>query len=189
MTDSMSRTSRVRLLLVLLVSMVGCDQATKHYAVTHWSHLENQPPQSYFQDTFRITYAENKGAFLSLFGNLSDTARYTILVIGNGVFMIVLVAFLLGTDQWSRWNYVAWTLVFVGGIGNLIDRIRINAVIDFLNLGVGQVRTGIFNVADMAITVGFVMLVPQFFRSTPAETVVSESAAASPSLGSSGNPS
>ncbi len=186
MTDSMSRISRVRLLLVLLVSLVGLDQATKHYAVTHW---KGQPPQSFVNNVFRIEYAENKGAFLSLFGNLSDTARYTILVIGNGVFMIVLVAFLLGTDQWSRWNYVAWTLVFVGGIGNLIDRIRINAVIDFLNLDIGLVRTGIFNVADMAITAGFLMLVPQFFRSAPAETAAPESIAASPSAVSSGNPS
>ena len=169
MTDSMSRTSRVRLLLVLLVSLVGCDQASKEYAVTHW---KGQPRQSYLGDLFRIEYAENSGAFLSLFGNLSPNVRYAILVIGNGLLMMVLVIGILLMPQIDRWSYLAWALVFAGGIGNLIDRIRINAVIDFLNLGIGPVRTGIFNVADMAITAGFLMLVPQIFRGEPKETPV-----------------
>lgn len=166
MTDSMSRTSRLRLMLVLLVSLVGCDQASKQYAVTHW---KGQPRQIYFRDVFRIEYAENRGAFLGLFGNLPPTARHVILVIGNGVGMAVLVGYLLSVSQMSRWNYLAWALVFAGGIGNLIDRIRINAVIDFLNLGIGPVRTGIFNVADMAITAGFLMLLPQLLRSPPTD--------------------
>lgn len=166
MTDSMSRTSRLRLLLVLLVSLVGCDQASKQYAVTHW---KNQPKQSYFRDLFRIEYAENKGAFLGLFDTLQPTARYAILVIGNAIGMAVLVGYLLCVSPMSRWNYIAWALIFAGGIGNLIDRIRINAVIDFLNLGIGPVRTGIFNVADMAITAGFFMLFPQILRSPPTD--------------------
>ena len=116
MTNSMSRASRLRLMLVLLVSLVGCDQASKHYAVTHW---KGQPGQSYLNDLFRIEYAENEGAFLSMFGTLSPTVRYAILVVGNGIGMTVLAVLLLGTAQIDRWSYVAWTLVFVGGVGNL----------------------------------------------------------------------
>ncbi len=160
MRDSMSRTSRLRLMLVLLVSLVGCDQASKQYAVTHW---ENQPRQSYLNDVFRIEYAENRGAFLSLFGNLEPAVRYAILVVGNGVLLVALAVAIHWLPM-DRWNFLAWAMVFAGGIGNLIDRIRINAVIDFLNLGIGPLRTGIFNVADMAITAGFVMLLPQIFR-------------------------
>ena len=167
MMDSMSRTSRFRLLLVLLVSLVGCDQASKQYAVTHW---KGQPRQSYLGDLFRIEYAENSGAFLSLFGNLPPKVRYVILVIGNGLLLVALAVAILWMPTIDRWSYLAWALVFAGGIGNLIDRIRINAVIDFLNLGINPVRTGIFNVADMAITAGFLMLVPQIFRSEPKET-------------------
>jgi signal peptidase II len=169
MTDSISRTSRFRLLLVLLVSLVGCDQASKQYAVSHWAHLENQPPQSYFLDTFRITFALNEGAFLGLFDKQSPVVRHVILVIGNGLLLAALAVAILLVSKIDRWSYLAWALVFAGGIGNLIDRIRINAVIDFLNLGIGPVRTGIFNVADMAITLGFVMLVPQIFRGEPKE--------------------
>ncbi len=164
MTESMSKINRLRLMLVLLVTLVGCDQASKHYAVTHW---KGQPRQSYFNDVFRIEYAENEGAFLSMFGTLSPTARYAILVVGNGIGMTVLAVLLLGVTRIDRWSYVAWALVFVGGVGNLIDRIRIQAVIDFLNLGVSpHLRTGIFNVADIAISTGFLMLVPQIFTSS-----------------------
>ena len=161
MVESMSRTSRLRLMLVLLVSLVVCDQASKQYAATHW---KNQPRQSYLNDMFRIEYAENRGAFLSLFGNLDEATRFAILVIGNGVLLVVLAVAILWMPLIDRWSYLAWAMVFAGGIGNLIDRIRINAVIDFLNLGIGPLRTGIFNVADMAITAGFVMLLPQLFR-------------------------
>lgn len=161
MTNSMSRTSRFCWLLVLLVTLVGCDQASKHYAVNHW---KGQRPQSYFNDVFRIEYAENEGAFLSMFGDQSPSLRYYLLVVGNGIGMAVLAVLLLGVSQIDRWSFVAWALVFVGGIGNLIDRIRIQAVIDFLNLGISPgVRTGIFNVADIAISAGFLMLVPQIF--------------------------
>ena len=185
MTNSMSRASRLRLMLVLVVSLVGCDQASKHYAVTHW---KGQPGQSYLNDIFRIEYAENEGAFLSMFGKLSPPVRYAILVVGNGIGMTVLAVLLLGTAQIDRWSYVAWTLVFVGGVGNLIDRIRIQAVIDFLNLGINPVRTGIFNVADMAITAGFLMLFPQIFWSTPADKA-HENPSVTPAAPTSGVPS
>lgn len=181
MSDSMSRTSRLRLMLVLLVSLVGCDQASKQYAVRHW---ENQPRQSYLNDVFRIDFALNRGAFLGLFGNLAPAVRYAILVAGNGALLVVLAVAILWMPQIDRWSYLAWALVFAGGIGNLIDRIRINAVIDFLNLGIGPLRTGIFNVADMAITAGFIMLLPQLFRGDakdPEAQPVSASPSPSPS--------
>jgi signal peptidase II len=53
----------------------------------------------------------------------------------------------------------AVALLFAGGVGNLIDRITSGgSVVDFINLGIGSVRTGIFNVADVAITVGVLIL-------------------------------
>ena len=52
--------------------------------------------------------------------------------------------------------------MLAGGIGNLIDRVfHGGLVIDFLNMGIGPVRTGIFNVADMAIMAGFALLILQ----------------------------
>lgn len=57
---------------------------------------------------------------------------------------------------------VAWSLVLSGGLGNLVDRIiNDGRMIDFMNIGIGSLRTGIFNVADVYITVGVVVLVFQ----------------------------
>ena len=180
MANSMTRASRLRLMLVLLITLVGCDQASKHYAVNHW---KGQPRQSFFNDVFRIEYAENEGAFLSMFGTLSPAVRYAILVVGNGIGMTVLAVLLLGVAKIDRWSYVAWILVFVGGIGNLIDRIRIQAVIDFLNLGVSPgLRTGIFNVADIAISAGFLMLVPQIFMPPKSDKDIETSSDSPPAV-------
>ena len=57
---------------------------------------------------------------------------------------------------------VAWSLVLSGGLGNLVDRIiNDGRMIDVMNIGIGSLRTGIFNVADVYITVGVVVLVFQ----------------------------
>jgi signal peptidase II len=57
-------------------------------------------------------------------------------------------------------SLIACSLICGGGIGNLIDRVaRSGYVVDFLNCGIGRLRTGIFNAADFAITLGVVMLV------------------------------
>lgn len=64
-----------------------------------------------------------------------------------------------------RATVVAWSLVLSGGLGNLVDRIRNDGrVINFMNIGIGSLRTGIFNVADVCITVGVVVLVLQALR-------------------------
>jgi signal peptidase II len=64
---------------------------------------------------------------------------------------------------------LACALLLGGAIGNLIDRVRFDGlVIDFMNLGIGPLRTGIFNVADVAISVGAVLLIlPHFAPARP----------------------
>jgi len=159
---------RFVILALLLVSLVGCDQASKHYAVTHW---KNQPPQSYLGDVFRIHYAENPGAFLSLAAGLPRAARFWLLTVMNAAVLAGVGWFLLFRRDVDRMTFAALGLILAGGIGNLIDRVRLDGiVIDFLNVGIGGVRTGIFNVADIAITAGFLMLVPIMFASQPSET-------------------
>ena len=118
----------------------------------------------------QIQYAENHGAFLSLLANLPPEARFWMLTVGNSLALLWLAGFLLTHPKLERIPFCALTCVLCGGIGNLIDRVCLDGiVIDFLNVGVmlGKVplRTGIFNVADMAITGGAMLLVPWMFKS------------------------
>jgi signal peptidase II len=150
------RATRAVLLIGVLLSCVGCDQVTKQIAVRQLKYAE---PTSYLGDVLRIQYAENPGGFLSLAGNLSPTARRWILTIPSAVFLVVLVVVLL-----ARWNmpadrFVACGLILAGGVGNLIDRVTQGGiVIDFLNMGIGPLRTGIFNVADVVLMAGAALL-------------------------------
>jgi signal peptidase II len=152
----MTRRAGLVLLLLLGLGMVGCDQATKQAAV---AHLEGEPVIELFGGVARIAYAENRGAFLGLGDELPDGARIALLVGLNLVILTALGLWAFRTRQ-SMLVRVAATLVIAGGTGNLIDRVvrEGGRVVDFLVLGVGPVRTGVFNVADVAVMVGVGLL-------------------------------
>lgn len=151
----LSHPFRAGALLGLTAVALVLDQVSKVYATAWW---KGTPPLSFFADIFRIEYAENHGAFLSLLANTPDEVRFWILTVINGVVLVGLAAYLLAAPKVAVSTFLPLLLVVAGGIGNLVDRIRFGYVIDFLNLGLGNVRTGIFNVADMFITAGFILM-------------------------------
>jgi signal peptidase II len=154
------------LLLVLGLGTVGCDQATKQVAQTH---LEGRPHIALFGGVVRVAYAENPGAFLGLGDDLPPGARVALLVVVN-VFILAALAWWAFRRRQDVLVRVAATLVIAGGLGNLIDRVLREGgrVVDFLVLGVGPVRTGIFNVADVAVMLGVAGLLIALGRRAPA---------------------
>ena len=153
----------------ILLSSVGCDQATKHIAQ---ARLKGQPPRSYCGDVFRLEYAENPGAFLGLGGQLPPAARQFLLVAVNVLLAAGIAAVLALKRNVSAAGLAACALLLAGAVGNLIDRVRCDGlVIDFLNLGVGPLRTGIFNVADMVIMAGALLLVLPIFNTGGSQPV------------------
>jgi signal peptidase II len=150
-----SRTAERLAMLVLAATTVGCDRVTKHLATT-W--LASAPPRSYLGDTLRISYAENAGGFLNLGASLPERARVAVFTIATGVVLLALAA--LAIRGTARGRTLAALVLFVaGGASNWLDRALRGSVIDFLNVGVGPVRTGVFNVADMAIMLGVALFV------------------------------
>lgn len=109
-------------------------------------------------DMFRLQYSENRGAFLSLGSDLPEPLRKAIFTGLVAVILSGFLVYLLRSSAVNRLAVIAGGFMVGGGFGNLIDRIfNDGAVVDFLNLGFGSVRTGIFNVADMAIMLGLVL--------------------------------
>jgi signal peptidase II len=142
------------LLCLLLAATAGCDRVTKHLAVTTLAGL---PSQSYLGDTVRLDYHENSGGFLSLGATWRPEVRTAVFQVANGIFLMA--TFVVAVrSKWSRLAAVGLILFVAGGLSNLIDRVALGSVIDFLNVGVGQWRTGIFNVADVAIMTGVAAL-------------------------------
>lgn len=160
----MKKGKLILIVLVLLFS-VGCDQATKIAARTH---LEGQPAASYLGDLFRLTYAENSGAFLGMGSSLPDSVRLGMFVVFVCIALTVgLVWLFRRRETLSRPMLLATTLMIGGGIGNLIDRVLFDGrVTDFMSMGVAGVRTGIFNVADIWIMfgIGLMFFAPEFWR-------------------------
>ena len=144
---------RLCLILILLLSTVGCDQVTKVIARDTLSR-----PTSYLGDFLRLQHAENPGAFLSIGAGFSDDTRFWMFTIGVAVFLLIAFWILLTKSTMDKWITVSLTLIVAGGIGNLIDRASRGTVTDFMNLGIGWLRTGVFNVADVAITFGIGIL-------------------------------
>ncbi len=136
-------------------ALISCDQVTKKLAK---SHLMDQEPASYFHDTFRLEYVENTGAALSLGANLPQPYNFVLLsIIPLLVLLALFVYAIINIKKFNTIRILAYSLVFAGGIGNIIDRILHDRhVTDFMNLGIQNFRTGIFNVADVCITAGVI---------------------------------
>jgi len=146
---------RLFLIAVVLLATVGLDQLTK---VIARRQLDAGPPIFFFGGIIRLQYVENPGAFLSLGASLSETTRFWLFTIIVGGFLIGLLLYLLFNRHLTPIDVIPLALILGGGFSNLIDRIIRDRVIDFMIIGIGPVRTGVFNVADVAITVGVGLL-------------------------------
>jgi len=148
----LARWYRLTIVSLVLAGTVGCDQATKQLAI---SQLRDEPAQTFLGGFLRLDFAENPGAFLGLGGSLPRPVQFWLLTAGVGLLLLYMLFYLV-TSRWlGRLHAVALALIAGGGVGNWIDRLMNDGrVVDFLNLGIGSLRTGIFNVADVAIMLG-----------------------------------
>ena len=144
------------MVLTTLLTLVGCDQKTKSLAK---EHLRGGERQSLLADTLRLDYTENQGAFLSIGASLPTEWRLRLFTIGCSAGIGGILLYTLLTSQSGALGVLALSLVCAGGIGNLIDRWLYEGYVrDFLNIGIGSVRTGIFNVADVSLLTGCILL-------------------------------
>jgi signal peptidase II len=140
--------------VLLLLFTVACDQATKHVAVASFT---DAIPYSLAGGTVELFHAENSGAFLGLGADFHHATRFWLFTVGVSL-LLLLFALKLSKAR-SAIEVVGWSLVVGGGLSNLIDRVlRDGRVVDLLRVGVGDLRTGIFNVADAAIVAGVLCL-------------------------------
>ena len=152
----MNIAKRAMLVFLIMVLCVACDQTTKSLAV---SALPETKTFSYLGGTLRFQVAYNRGAFLSLGSSLPDVWRQRIFTFGTGFFLIGLVAFALFFKPGRLPVISAISLIAAGGAGNLIDRVTHGgSVVDFISIGAGPLGTGIFNIADVAVIAGTLLL-------------------------------
>ena len=146
---------RIGLMVLVFGLNYGLDRITKVLAI---AYLKGRGAFIYLNGLFRLEYAENSGAFLSLGSTWPAAIKY-----------ILLGALPLAVCLYALWHCVfketrtSWALlittIVAGGLGNLQDRVFNDfRVVDFLNFGIGNFRTGILNVGDMSVTFGAIAL-------------------------------
>ncbi len=154
MQSSLLRAREAIYILLILSATILLDQVTKTWAK---GALRSREAIEFANGMFRLEYAENPGAFLGLGGGLSANARFwifTVLVAG----FLIFAAVSLFRMQSDRTQQIGLALLVGGGLGNLWDRLLYQRVVDFMNLGLGDLRTGIFNFADFAIVIGICLM-------------------------------
>src|SRR5574343_206245 len=149
-------------ILIVSILLVGCDRLTKNLARTH---LKGQPPKEYLQQKVQLMYVENTGAFLSLGADWSDTSSFWLLTVLPFAVMLGFAWYIIrNKNSMSALNLFAWLLVFSGGLGNLIDRFLYDRhVADVIYMEWGALHTGVFNVADIYVTTGALLVLTSSF--------------------------
>lgn len=159
---NMKLFSRIAVLTTIVTSCVVCDQSTKMEAQ---SYLRGHASISFFDGMFNFVYAENAGTILGIGSRLPEDVRFAFFVLLVGIVLLAAIAFVL-VKPLHTMTVLAISLIVGGGIGNLIDRLIHNgSVIDFMVIKFGLLESGIFNVADIAITLGTCMLCLSFISS------------------------
>ncbi|PKO11937.1 MAG: signal peptidase II [Chloroflexi bacterium HGW-Chloroflexi-10] len=149
----MKKITRFWILFSITLMTVAIDQLSKWIAVRELA--PRSIPLSYLGGSLILTYSENSGSFLGMGNSLSAELRFIFFTVFVGLILVAAIFVLFKSESFQTVQVVAVSLVLAGGLGNWIDRIfNQGAVIDFLNFGIGSLRTGILNIADLAITFG-----------------------------------
>lgn len=134
--------------ILIIIASIWLDQLTKWLAVTF---LQGNPSVPIIPDVLQLTYLENRGA---AFGMLQDQ-RWVFLVISTvGILAVLLYLFIKRPA--SKLLCTAMAFIVGGGIGNMIDRVLLGYVVDFIDFCL--INFAIFNVADSFVCVGAGML-------------------------------
>ena len=142
---------RTRVLFALCAAVVvALDQLTKAVAS---SRLLLSEPVPVLGDAVRLTLVHNTGAAFGLFPG----SRLPFIIVSSLAIAVVIYLFTREAYR-GMTQRVLLGCILGGAIGNLVDRIRLGWVVDFIDVGLGSARWPVFNVADSAVTVGVILL-------------------------------
>ena len=155
------RIFNIVLILVVLVSNVGCDQVSK--AIARNALSANQSV-SFVNDHITLMKVENRGAFLSIGSALPVFLRIILLNILPLAILGLAGFYVFTKTNLSRLTTIGTCFVIGGGLGNLYDRMMYGSVTDFLHIDFVIFQTGVFNLADVSIMMGMFVIVFDVIR-------------------------
>lgn len=155
--------ARIWKLSILVTVLILVDQITKGMVQSNFVLGESIP---IIKGLFNFTYVQNQGAAFGMGANSGNFPRLILFKI-----LPVVACLWLTWEIWAHRNNkkksllsLAYALILSGAVGNLIDRISLDYVVDFLDFYYKQNHFPAFNVADSAISIAFVLLIIDMFQ-------------------------
>ena len=164
-----NRIVRVILIFVVLAANIGCDQISKSVVRQRVDYYEQI---SIVKNYLTLTKVENSGAFLSLGSTLPDSVRFILLSVLPLILIGIGLGYLFLKSGLPKATMLGFAFVLGGGIGNIYDRLAYGSVTDFLHIDFVIFQTGIFNMADVSVLTGVLIV---FISSFSKEVVANQS--------------
>lgn len=145
------------ILISIIIGSVALDQFTKYLTVLYLQPEGAEGSFHLWEDVLHLTYVRNEGAAFGMFADHRWVFMTfsTIAIIGLGIY-------LFGFSKDGKWAKISLAMIIGGGIGNMIDRIWLGYVVDFIDFTL--INFAVFNVADSFVTVGAGMLMAYLIR-------------------------
>ena len=143
-------------IVILIIFNITIDQISK-FSVR--ANIELREIIEIIGDRFILTNVYNEGAFLGMGSDMHPTLKLIFLLILPTLVLGYVIYYIVKTKELDRLSLIAFCCIIGGGIANVFDRIVYGKVTDFFFIDLGGIfRTGIFNVADISVTTGMIML-------------------------------
>jgi signal peptidase II len=150
------KLSRSAFILIIIIANIALDQISKFIVKSNMIYGE---VIEIIDGKFILKYVKNEGAFLGMGSDLNPTVKIIVLLILPIIVLGLVLRHLLREKSMDRPSLIGFSCIIGGGIANVFDRIVYGKVIDFFHIDLGGVfRTGIFNVADMSVTSGMILI-------------------------------
>lgn len=164
----MKLTKRTIYIVLVIVLTIAADQISKVIVRNNIIGRNEINPGEQIPvigDYFVLMNVENAGAFLGMGSDLNPTLRILLLLILPILVLGFVLRHILRDKTLDQWSLFAFASIIGGGIANVYDRIVYGSVTDFLFIDLGGVfKTGIFNLADLSVTTGMIILVFMSFK-------------------------
>ena len=157
-----SQKKRNLLITIIVLLSIASDQISKIWVR---NNFESYTETSIIGDVFTLIKVENSGAFLGMGSELSETFRILLLIVLPIIVLVSITVYTYIEKTLDKNSIIGFSLIIGGGIANIFDRVVYGSVTDFLYLNFGGIfKTGIFNVADLSVTTGMILILISSFK-------------------------
>jgi len=157
-----NQKKRNLLITIIVLLSIASDQISK---ICVRNNFESYTETSIIGDVFTLIKVENSGAFLGMGSELSETFRILLLIVLPIIVLVSITVYTYIEKTLDKNSIIGFSLIIGGGIANIFDRIVYGSVTDFLYLNFGGIfKTGIFNIADLSVTTGMILILISSFK-------------------------